>query len=412
MPQKKSLYIYFVVLSAIFTACSQIPSLEVTDLQTEGRKIPLGVDREQPRFTWKIKSEDHDVEQIAYQILVASDPTLLAEGKTDLWDSEKINSAQSDMLRYEGASLSSGQEVFWKVRIWGGKGQSSSWSQVGTFSMGLLTPADWKASWIGLDRALGMDQPDMENRLLSARYLRTDFHTGKPVKRAIAFIVGMGTYELYLNGSKAGDHVLSPALSEYPKRSFYVTYDVTNLLHEGENAVGVILGNGRYFSPRIKAPTPTLTYGFPKLLLQINIEYMDGSTAQVVSDKSWKLSARGAIRENNEYDGEFYDARMELTGWNKAGFDDAGWMDVEVVEPSSPEISSQMIEPMRVTEIIKPVALSNPEPGVYIYDMGQNFVGWTRLTIQAEAGTVIKQRFSETLKEDGTLYLDNIRGPG
>ena len=226
----------------------------------------------------------------------------------------------------------------------------------------------------------------------------------------MAYIVGMGTYELYLNGSKVGDHVLSPALSEYPKRSFYVTYDVTDQLKEGENAAGVILGNGRYFSPRIKAPTPTLTYGYPKLLLQLDIEYEDGSRTQVVSDGSWKLTTEGPIRENNEYDGEFYDARMELSGWDQAGFDDSNWLDVELVEPSSPEISSQMIEPMRITETLKPLALSNPAPGVFIYDMGQNMVGWTKLSLEAKEGTVIKQRFAETLKEDGTLYLANIRG--
>ncbi len=410
MYSKKSLSIFFVVLLVIVAACSQIPSIELIDLQTEGRESPLGIDRIQPRFTWKIKTEGQDVEQTAYQVLVATDPSLLAEGSPDLWDSEKIVSAQSDMTTYEGVPLTSGMEVHWKVRIWDANDQSSSWSQVGTFSMGILKGQDWKASWIGLDRAIGNDQPEIENRLLSARYLRKDFSAEKPVKRAMAYIVGMGTYELYLNGSKVGDHVLSPALSEYPKRSFYVTYDVTDLLKEGENAAGVVLGNGRYFSPRIKAPTPTLTYGFPKLLLQIDIEFEDGSKELVVSDETWKLTASGPIRENNEYDGEYYDARMEFSGWDKAGFDDSDWMDVQLVEPSSPEISSQMIEPMRITETIKPVAWSNPAPGVFIYDMGQNMVGWTKLSLKAKEGTVIKQRFAETLKEDGTLYLANIRG--
>ncbi|MCP4310706.1 MAG: family 78 glycoside hydrolase catalytic domain [Bacteroidetes bacterium] len=398
------------VLFAIITACTSISTTEVVDLQTEGRESPLGIDRTHPRFTWKIITEGQDVEQTACQILVATDPSLLAEGSADLWDSEKIVSAQSDMVRYDGASLTSGLEVYWKVRIWDVNDQPTSWSNTGSFSMGLLAPEDWKASWIGLDRAIGIDQPEIENRLLSARYLRKDFSADKPVKRAMAHIIGMGTYELYLNGSKVGDHVLSPALSEYPKRSYYVTYDVTDQLKEGENAAGVILGNGRYFSPRITAPTLTLTYGFPKLLLQIEIEFEDGSRVLVVSDESWKLTASGPIRENNEYDGEYYDARMELSGWAEAGFEDSGWLDVELVEPSSPEISSQMIEPMRITETLKPVAMSNPEPGIFIYDMGQNIVGWTKLTVKAREGAVIKQRFAETLKEDGTLYLANIRG--
>jgi alpha-L-rhamnosidase len=398
------------VLFAIITACTSISTTEVVDLQTEGRESPLGIDRTHPRFTWKIITEGQDVGQSACQILVATDPSLLAEGSADLWDSEKIISSQSDMTPYEGVPLGSGMEVYWKVRIWDVSDQPTSWSQPTTFSMGLLDRKDWKASWIGLDRAVGNDQPEIENRLLSARYLRKDFSAEKTVKRAMAYIVGMGTYELYLNGNKVGDHVLSPALSEYPKRSYYVTYDVSDQLNKGQNAVGVILGNGRYFSPRINAPTPTLTYGFPKLLLQIDIEFEDGSRDLVVSDESWKLTTDGPIRENNEYDGEYHDARMELSGWDKAGFNDSDWMDVEQVEPSSPEISSQMIEPMRITETLKPITMSNPEPGVFIYDMGQNMVGWTKLTVMADEGTVIKQRFSETVNEDGTLYLANIRG--
>jgi len=182
------------------------------------------------------------------------------------------------------------------------------------------------------------------------------------------------------------------------------------MLLEGDNTVGTILGNGRYFSPRINEPTPTLTYGYPKLLLQINIEFEDGSTAQVVSDDVWKLTADGPIIENNEYDGEYYDARKEMPGWSENGFDDSGWMQAELVDPSSPEIAAQMIEPMRIIENIKPIAITNPKPGIFIYDMGQNMVGWTKLSIQAEEGTMIKQRFAELINEDGTLYLDNIRG--
>jgi alpha-L-rhamnosidase len=399
-----------VFLILVITACSQISNVNITELRTEGLNNPLGIDRVQPRFSWMMESPAEDEHQTAYQLLVASSPSLLTEESADLWDSEKVISESSTQLEYRGTPLSSGMEVFWKVRIWNVGEQASAWSDVASFSMGLLEPGDWKASWIGLDRAVGNDRPDIENRVLSARYLRKEFELEKPVKRAMAYIVGMGTYELYLNGEKVGDHVLSPALSEYLKRSYYVTYDVTDQFMQGSNAVGVILGNGRYFSPRINAPTPTQTYGFPKLLMQMEIEYEDGSGTRIVSDESWTLSTNGPIRENNEYDGETYDARMEISGWNKAGFDDLGWMNAEPVDPASPVISSQMIEPIRITETIQAVEVSNPQPGVYIVDLGQNMVGWTKLSVKAEKGTVIKQRFAETLKEDGTLYLDNIRG--
>ena len=390
----------------LISACNQVPPINPVDLRTENRKSPEGVDRVQPRFSWKLQTLD----QSAYQVLVASDPALLTEKAADLWNSGKTGSAASQGINYDGEKLTSGSEVYWKVRVWDGRDQASPWSEEAAFSMGMLEKDDWKAEWIGLDRAVGIDNPDTENRVLSARYLRKEFTTDRPVARAMAYIVGLGCHELYLNGQKVGDHVLSPALSEYPARSYYVTHEVSAQMKEGENALGVILGNGRYFSPRINAPTPTRTFGFPKLLFQLEIEYQDGTREKVLSDPSWKLTAAGPIRENNEYDGEVYDARQELPGWDKAGYDDSGWMQAEAVETPSAEISSQMTEPMRVTESIKPVAITQPEPGVYIFDMGQNMVGWTRLTVKAEAGTAITQRFAETLKEDGTLYLANIRG--
>ncbi|MEN8204207.1 MAG: family 78 glycoside hydrolase catalytic domain [Bacteroidota bacterium] len=392
------------------TACSKTTDVAVTELKTEGLNQPQGIDRTNPRFSWILESEVQHEKQTACQILVATAPSLLKEGTADLWDSEKVTSGASSLVKYEGATLLSGQELFWKVRVWNSQDQPSAWSEAASFSMGLLKPEDWKASWIGLDRAVGNDRTEIENRVLSARYLRKEFSAEKHVKRAMAYIVGMGTYELYLNGKKVGDHVLSPALSEYPKRSWYVTYEVTDLVKEGVNTAGVILGNGRYFSPRINAPTPTLTYGFPKLLMQLEIEYEDGSGSTLVSDPSWRLTTNGPILENNEYDGEYYDARMELAGWCENGYDDSGWMEAEPVDPSSPEISSQMVEPMRITETLKPLSVSSPKEGVYIFDMGQNMVGWTKLTVTADKGTMIKQRFAETLSEDGTLYLANIRG--
>ncbi len=410
MMMQTKLLNYCLATLLFLSACNQGNQLQLSDLKTEGLQDPVGIDLSEPDLSWMTLSSEENEAQTAYHILAASHPGVLDKDQGDLWNSDKVLSDQSQFIKYEGKPLESGVEVFWKVKVWNSDDQTSDWSPVARFSIGLLEPGDWKASWIGLDRAVGNDNPEIENRVMSARYLRKEFQLDKPVKRAMAYIVGLGTYELYLNGEKVDDHVLSPALSEYPKRSYYVTYDLTDILLEGENTVGTILGNGRYFSPRINAPTPTLTYGYPKLLLQISIEFEDGSSTLVVSDDSWKLTADGPILENNEYDGEYYDARKEMPGWPENGYDDSGWMKAELVEPSSPEISSQMIEPMMITETIKPIAVANPQPGIYIYDMGQNMVGWTKLSIQAEEGTLIQQRFAESLKENGTLYLDNIRG--
>ena len=403
-------FLIFSMSLLTFPGCKEDSTIMIKDLKTNTLVDPVGIDVPEPSLSWIMESDKLGDYQTAYRIIVASDEENLNNDTGDLWDTEKVKSDNSTKVKYNGKPLSSGDLAWWKVKVWNSDNQVSGWSPAARWSLGPLKTADWNAKWIGLDRAVGNDKPDIENRILSARYLRKDFTIEKQVKRAVAHIAGLGVYELYLNGQKAGDHVLSPVLSEYPKRTYYVSYDITGLLSNGENAVGVILGNGRYFSPRINEPTPTITYGFPKLLLQVSIEYTDGSRELLLSDESWKITTNGPIRENNEYDGEVYDARMELSGWSEYGFNDSDWMAVELVDSPSPEISAQMTEPMRITETIKPIGLANPSPGVYVFDMGQNMVGWTELTVQAEKGTVIRQKFAESLKEDGNLYLANIRG--
>jgi alpha-L-rhamnosidase len=249
-----------------------------------------------------------------------------------------------------------------------------------------------------------------EDRRLPARMLRKDFTMEKKVARATAYLSGQGLSELYLNGKKVGDHVLSPALTEYPKRVFYVTHDVTAQIKRGRNALGVWLGNGRYFAPRLKVPTETRTYGFPKLLLQLEVDYTDGSRDTIVSDPSWKLTTDGPIIANNEYDGEEYDARKEMPGWAAPGFEDRAWPAAQVVAAPGEVVAAQMMAPIRVTGTLKPIAVTEIKPGVFIYDLGQNMVGWCRLEVRGPAGTQVTLRHAETLTPDGTLYLDNIRG--
>lgn len=249
-----------------------------------------------------------------------------------------------------------------------------------------------------------------EDRRLPARMVRKEFAVTKKVTRATVYLSGLGLSELYLNGQKVGDHVLSPALTEYPKRVFYVTHDVTARVKRGSNALGVCLGNGRYFAPRLKVPTETRTYGSPKLLLQLEVDYADGSRETIVSDESWRLTTDGPILANNEYDGEEYDARQELPGWANVGFDDSAWPPAQIVSAPDGRLSAPMMEPIRVTGTLKPVAVTEIKPGVFIYDLGQNMVGWCRLKVRGPAGTQVTLRHAETLKEDGSLYLDNIRG--
>ncbi|MEY4916421.1 MAG: hypothetical protein RL616_334, partial [Verrucomicrobiota bacterium] len=248
-----------------------------------------------------------------------------------------------------------------------------------------------------------------DDRPLSARHLRREFSVEKKVRRATAYVCGVGLSELYLNGQKVSDDVLSPAIAAYDKRAFYVTYDVTEQLRRGENAVGVMLGNGRYYAPRVRVPAECLTFGYPKLRLQLNVEYTDGTTSQVVSDENWKGTDTGPIRANNEFDGEIYDARMEMPGWSQTKFDDSKWQPVELVKPGAPVLSAQIGEPIRVVETLKPIAVTNPKPGIYIFDLGQNMAGWCHLTVSGPAGTVVKLRHGEELNPDGSLYTANMR---
>ncbi len=240
------------------------------------------------------------------------------------------------------------------------------------------------APWAGVGFAA-------EHRL-PARLLRREFAVEKKLRRASVYYSGLGLSELYLNGAKAGDHVLSPGLTDYDKHALYVSFDVTKQLSQGKNAIGLMLGNGRYYAPRNDVPVHTRDFGYPKAIVQLNLEFEDGSRASVVSDESWKFSTDGPIRANNEYDGEEYDARREMAGWSKAGFDDAKWETAKVVGAPGGVLAAQMAEPLRVTETIKPLGVKKLRSGVFIFDMGQNMVGWCRLRVSGPKGTQVTLR--------------------
>ncbi len=261
-----------------------------------------------------------------------------------------------------------------------------------------------------------------QSRRLAARYVRKEFSVKGPVRRALVHFSGLGLSELYLNGGKVGTAELSPGLTDYGKRVFYVTHEVTRQLQPGANALGVALGNGRYYAPRLSDPTKTDTYGHPKLRFQLRIDYVNGETDWVVSDDSWELTTDGPIQANNEYDGEEYDARREMPGWTRPGFKDPlsptpnaeglsrVWQPARVVKGPAGRLVAEPIEPIRVTDVLRPVAITEPKPGVYIFDLGQNMVGWCRLHVQGPRGTRVRLRHAETLKPDGTLYVANLRG--
>lgn len=395
---------YWLVVLLISAGCAgkRIDgTLSPGNLRCEYLINPSGIDITNPCLSWYSASEERNQKQTAYRILVSSSLEKSDSNEGDLWDSKKVKSDQSINIIYNGKKLHSEDKCFWKVKVWNGKGKESVWSEPAKWSMGLLDEADWKGYWIGLDSLIGNDKQFG----LSARYLRKEFAAEKKVKRATAYLCGLGLFELYINGNKTGDQVLAPALSEYPKRSYYMTFDVTKEISAGQNAVGIILGSGRYFA----ACKWDRNFGFPKMIFQLNIEFSDGSRQSIVSDTSWKITTNGPIVISNKYNGEEYDARKEMPGWSNVGFDDSRWMNPEKLPDATEKLSSQMIDPTKIIETIKPLSITEIRPGIYIIDMGQNMTGWVPVKVRADSGTKIKMRFAEILNSDGELDTAGLR---
>jgi alpha-L-rhamnosidase len=383
--------------------------IQISSMKVESAINPTGIDVSLPGFSWQINSQRKGAAQTAFQIIVASSLESIQNNQADLWDSGKIISDETLLVRYAGKNLVSKQQCFWKVKVWDEHGVESEWSPISNWSMGLLNDDDWKASWIGLEKAMGTDNITSEFSRLSARMFRKEIIIKKEVKRAVTSICGLGLFELYINGNKVGDQVLVPALSEYCKRAYYLTFDVTHDFLKGKNALGVMLGNGRYLPPRLQRHIVSADSGFPKMIFQLDVEYKDGTTEVIISDESWKVSTDGPIISNNEFDGEEYDATKEITGWDSPGFDDSNWKQAEIVSPASPLLCSQPNASIAVMETISPINVNEIKPNVFIFDMGQNMVGWVKLKVHGARGTKVTLRFSETLQPDGNLYTANLR---
>ena len=385
--------------------------MRATSLRCEYLTNPMGIDEVAPRLSWLLEASQRGERQTAYRVLVATGHENLEREFGDLWDSGRVDSDRSAHVVYQGAALRSRMSCPWKVRVWDANGTPSDWSETAFWTMGLLRAEDWQARWIGLERAGGdVGAKRAARRRLPARYLRTEFvAAARPIRRATAFICGLGYHELYLNGARVGDHQLDPILRDYDVQVPYVTHDATGLVRR-RNAIGVVLGNGRYYAPRLTFPEPTRSFGFPKLFLQLEIEFVDGSRQLVVSDERWRITDDGPIRSNNDYDGEDFDARREMPGWNEAGFDATGWRPVETVAaPGGALTSAACMPPMRVTDEIAPRRLTQPRKGVWVFDMGQNMVGRCRLTVSGPRGARVTMRFAENLYPDGTPDYRGLR---
>lgn len=400
---KRTLSSLFAVLVIILAGCTSGQTVKLKDLRVEMKENPVGIGVSQPRFMWKISSASPDLLQTSYQIQVAETPDKLKSGNDLLWDSGEVKSDESILIPYNGSALKSGKQYYWHVKVNTNQG-STGWSDINTWSMTLLNRSEWKASWIGEKSLSNPGETNKGKTRLAARYLRKEFTVDKPVQRAVLYISGLGSSETYINGKRVSDDVFAPMPSWYPTRVYYNVYDVTNQLSKANNTIGVALGNGRYFNMRDQEPLR-----LPSLLAQLEIEYTDGSKATIVSDTSWKVTSKGPIIANNEYDGEEYDARKELNGWNKNDFNDSNWIAAEIMDTPAGELTVQPNPNLCIHEDVKPISITEQPDGKYILDMGQNMVGWLAVNLKGKKDQPISMKFAELLKEDGSLYLDNLR---
>lgn len=376
--------------------------LKVTHLKTEYKVNPLGIDKLKPRLSWHIEDDKTNVLQTAFQVICASSLKELKKEENLIWNSGKVVSDQSVHVVYGGKTLQSAQGVCWKVKVWNNYGDESDWSEPAYFQMGLLNPSDWKAKWIepGLDEDPSDSTP--------CPFLRSEFKVLKKIKQATAYITARGLYELHINGVKVGPDLFTPGWTSYDTRLQYQAYDLTELINKGDNALGAILGDGWYRGYLVWQGNKNLYGDKLALLCQINVAYEDGSEELIVSNDTWKAST-GPILKSDIYNGETYDARLEMPAWDKPGFNDDSWESVVEKQYAYNNIVASEGVPVRITETLKPNKKIVTPKGELVFDMGQNMVGWVRFRLKGEKGQKITLNHAEVLDQDGNIYLDNIR---
>lgn len=370
-------------------------------LRCEYLENPLGLGETRPRLSWEIDDPRTGAVQTARQIHASASESDLLAGRADLWDSGKVDSGESIHVRYDGSPLGSRQRCWWRVRTWDARGAPSPWSAPAFWETGLLDAGEWAGEWISL-------APRPTDRSLPCPMLRRTFRVERPVRRARLYATAMGLYEARINGRRVGDDLFTPGWTDYKVRIQYQTYDVAPLLRRGENAIAAVLGDGWACGYLIWENRRALWADRPALLAQLMIDYEDGSTETIATDGRWRAGT-GPILESDIYNGETFDARLEMPGWDAPGFDDSSWAAATTVERPKAPLVAPVSQPVRRIEEIRPKEITEPEPGRFIFHLGQNMVGWVRLKVREKPGTRIVLRFGEMLKADGTLYTDNLR---
>ncbi len=366
-------------------------------LHCEGLVNPLGIDRAEPRLSWALPSGPRGLAQAAWQVVAADSSEALASGKATLWDSGKVQSDRSQWVPYSGTPLTRGSRVWWKVRVWDQAGEPSPWSEPARFTVGPLSADQWKGEWIGATW-----QNDTSGPL---PWLRKTVTLEKRPKTATAYVCALGYFELYVNGQKVGDDVLTPAVSNYGKRGLYLTYDVTDYLVEGKNCIGLWLGRGWSVGALRQASATG-----PVVKADVDLTFADADPQTIVTDGTWKAHpshltpiGRGT---SGGHGGEHVEAAKNIPNWNAADYDDSTWAAAMIHHPPTPVIAAQMMEPNRPLDEIQ-LASVKPIDGGFVLDMGRNYTGWFQLTFpdDLKAGATVSMEFADKRFPDGRFQV-------
>lgn len=369
------------------------------DLQTEYLSDPIGLDTPQPRLSWKVQDTRQGAAQTAYRIWVSTNEQELKEGNNIWWDSGKVE-GDEQLVIYPGKVLEAFTRYYWRVQLWDQDGQPGAVSATGSFETGMMEVSNWRGAWITDSR---------DEDLKPAPYFRKSFNTDKQILKARAYVTVAGLYELYVNGQRIGDHQLDPMYTRFDRRNLYLTYDLTEQLQSGENTIGLVLGNGWYNHQSTavwyfhQAPWRAR----PKFCLDLRITYEDGSTEIISTDRTWKTNLSPVIF-NSIYTAEHYDARLEQPGWNAPGFEDKEWKNAELTPAPSQHIVAQAMHPIRHTATITPKSFRKLSDRHYLYDLGRNIAGVSRIKVRGTAGTNLRLTHSELLDDEGMIDQSNI----
>jgi alpha-L-rhamnosidase len=374
---------------------------EAQKLVTEYHTNPIGIDVEKPRFSWQIETSADNFMQTAYEIRVATTPSNLKSKRNLLWSSGKVMSDNSVNIIYEGPALKSMERAYWQVRIWDTNAKSSKWSAIAFWEMGVLNTSDWKANWITMKGETKAESS------LPSQYYRKEFSTTKKIASARVYATSLGLYQLFLIGKKVGDQQFTPGFTSYHKRIQYQTYDVTNML-QNSNAIGAIVGDG-WYRGYLGWDGLRSYYGDTLgLLVQLQVTYTDGTTETITTNNSWK-SSYGPILKSDIYNGETYDANLEMKGWAKNGFNDINWKETSVLNHSKEILVASNGLPVKITKEIKPIKTITTPKGELVFDLGQNIVGWAKIKVQGKKGDTITLKFAEVLDKEGNFFTENLR---